>query len=336
MVIDNFPKLVLQARQFGLNLYEIIEPYLASNEGQIIGLIDTEYFHTLIEPDQAVMSRFEIIQTKPLLLDEIVKIIARRSLMAEKTYEVYYTYPAILEIAKSAEYYFPDGVSSDKAEDILAEISPWATANNIEIIDRLKMELGIELHMIDGRKESEIISTAENSNMRKPHPYSLYIDVGGGSAEISWFHHDKLLKTRSFDIGTIRVLFDQVPLSEWDSLKDWLIELKLEDQPFNCICSGGNVNKLTKLFGSRDKNTLSYSQLVEGHEFLEGYSVEDRIEKMGLRADRADVIVPAAIIFKKIMKWGKIHELQAPKIGLADGLVVDLFKKHTGKPTKFV
>jgi len=208
--------------------------------------------------------------------------------------------------------------------------------NNIEIIDRLKMELGIELHMIDGKKESEIISTAENSNMSKPHPYSLYIDVGGGSAEISWFHHDKLLKTRSFDIGTIRVLFDQVPLSEWDSLKDWLIELKLEDQPFNCICSGGNVNKLTKLFGSRDKNTLSYSQLVEGHEFLEGYSVEDRIEKMGLRADRADVIVPAAIIFKKIMKWGKIHNLFAPKIGLADGLVVDLFKKQTGKPTKFV
>lgn len=144
MVIDNFPKLVLQARQFELNLYEIIEPYLASPEGQIIALSDTEYFHTLIEPDQAVMSRFEVIQTKPLLLEEIVKIIARKALIIEKIYNVFYTYPAILEIAKSAEYYFPDGVSSDKAEDLLAEISPWAIANNINIIGKNEVLIYIE------------------------------------------------------------------------------------------------------------------------------------------------------------------------------------------------
>ncbi len=136
MVIDNFPKLVLQAKQYDLNLYEIIEPYLASSEGQIIGLADTEYFHTLIETDPAVMSRFEVVQTKSLLIDEIIKIIAREALAIERVYEIFYTYPAILEIAKSAEYYFPDGVSSDKAEDLLTEISPWAIANSVEIIGK--------------------------------------------------------------------------------------------------------------------------------------------------------------------------------------------------------
>ncbi len=136
LVIDNFPKLIIQAKQFNLNLYEILEPYLASNDDQIVALADTEYFHTLIEPDQALMSTFEIVLTKPLLLDEIVKIIARESLDAEKSYKILYTYPAILEIAKSAEYYFPDGVSSDKAKDLLLELSPWAVENDISIVNR--------------------------------------------------------------------------------------------------------------------------------------------------------------------------------------------------------
>jgi len=136
LVIDNLPKLILQAKQFDLKLYEILEPYLASQDDQIIALADTEYFHTLIETDQAMMSRFETVMTKPLLLNEIVQIVAREALLAEKKYEILYTYPAILEIAKSAEYYFPNGVSSDKAEDLLAELSPWAVAKNIEIVGR--------------------------------------------------------------------------------------------------------------------------------------------------------------------------------------------------------
>ncbi len=136
LVIDNFPKLILSAKQYELNLYEMIEPYLVSIDDQIIALADTEYFHTLIENDQALMSRFEVVQTKPLLLEEVVKIIAREALAAEKEYEITYTFPAILEIAKDAEYYFPDGVSGDKAKDLLSELSPWAVKNGFEIIDK--------------------------------------------------------------------------------------------------------------------------------------------------------------------------------------------------------
>jgi ATP-dependent Clp protease ATP-binding subunit ClpC len=136
MVIDSFPKLIIQAKQFGLNLYELIEPYITSSEDQIIALADTDYFHTLIEPDQAIMSRFEVVQTKALMQEEIAGIISREALLAEDTYDVFYTYPAVLEIAKSAEYYFPDGVSSDKARDLLAELSPWCLGKNIQMISK--------------------------------------------------------------------------------------------------------------------------------------------------------------------------------------------------------
>ncbi|MDA3893879.1 MAG: Ppx/GppA family phosphatase [Salinivirgaceae bacterium] len=206
-------------------------------------------------------------------------------------------------------------------------------SNSLEIIERVKRETGVDLIIIDGDKEAAIISKSENTNLRKVHDHSLYIDVGGGSTEISWFEHDVLKATRSFKIGTIRLLLDNVPHSDWDEMKHWIQDLRKEDLPINCICSGGNINKLTKLYGNREKNSLTYSQLVEGHEFLEGYPIEYRIETLGLRADRADVIVPAAIIFKKLMKWGNIHEIQAPKIGLADGLIAELYKQHKGRPS---
>jgi exopolyphosphatase/guanosine-5'-triphosphate,3'-diphosphate pyrophosphatase len=203
-------------------------------------------------------------------------------------------------------------------------------SNGADVAKRIEQSSGIKIHVISERLEAEIIGSAGNANLNKPHEYSLYIDLGGGSIELGWFKNDLLIANKSFPIGTIRLLLDKVPNSEWEKLKIWIQELNINDQPFNCICSGGNINKLTKLFGNLDKNTLTYSQLVEGHEILEGYSLEDRIKIMGLRADRADVIVEAAIIFKKLMKLGKINELQAPKIGLADGLVVELYKKHMG------
>lgn len=205
--------------------------------------------------------------------------------------------------------------------------------NGNEVLALVKEKTGIDLIAINGRQEAEIISNADNVNLSKIHKHSIYIDVGGGSTEITYFEEDKLISTKSFSIGTIKLLHDLIPLSEWDAMKNYIQELHDDEIPVNCICSGGNINKLTKLYGNRSKNTLSYSQLVEAHEYLEGYSLEDRIDKLGFRADRADVIIPAAIIFKKLMKWGNLHELQAPKIGLADGLIIELYKKHQGLET---
>lgn len=205
--------------------------------------------------------------------------------------------------------------------------------NGKQIIELVKQEKDIDLHIIDGIQEAHIICEADNINLEKIHDNSLYIDVGGGSTELSWFEGNKLIDCKSFGIGTIKLLYDKINRTQWDELKHWVQNLQLEGKNLNCICSGGNINKLTKLYGNKAKNTLTYAQLTDAHLYLEGYSTEDRIEKMGFRPDRADVIVPAAIIFKKIMKWGKIHDLQAPKIGLADGLIIELYKKHNQQST---
>lgn len=172
LVIDNLPRLILHAKQFDLNLVEIIEPYLASAEDQIIALADTEYFHVLIENNTALMSKFEIIMTKPLLTEEIIKIISREALQVEKKYELYFTYPAILEIARSAEYYFPDGVSSDKANDLLTEIAPWAIENNLETIEKKDVleyvgnKTGIPLSSISANEKDKLMNL-ENLLMKR-------------------------------------------------------------------------------------------------------------------------------------------------------------------------
>ncbi len=136
LAIDNLPHLILQAKHFNINLNEILAPYLSTVGGKIIALADSEFFHTLIEKDKSLMTQFEVITTRALSDIDIVKTISREVLVAEKKYQVYYTYPAVAEIAKSAEYYFPNGVTSDKAQDLLAEISPWANSQNLNIIDR--------------------------------------------------------------------------------------------------------------------------------------------------------------------------------------------------------
>lgn len=205
--------------------------------------------------------------------------------------------------------------------------------NRDEVIARVKQDAGVDLININGDLEATLISKSHNANVRKEHEHSLYIDVGGGSTEISLFKNDELLAMKSFKIGTIRLLLDNVSHAEWDEMKQWIQAIRKEDFPVSCICSGGNINKLTKLYGNVERNSLTFSQLVEGHEFLEGYPIEYRIEQLGLRSDRADVIVPAAIIFKKLMKWGNVTEIQAPKIGLADGLITELYKKHMNKPS---
>lgn len=209
-------------------------------------------------------------------------------------------------------------------------------SNAQQIVELVKKKTGFELMLIDGLKEAKIISASENSNVMKPHEHSLYIDVGGGSTELAWYKKEELIAAKSFNIGTIRFLLDQINNDTWNGLKDWMKNFNPDELEFNCICSGGNINKLTKLYGNRERNTLTYSQLADAHIYLEGYSVEDRMKELGFREDRADVIVPASIIFKKIMKWGKVQELQAPKIGLADGLIVDLYRKHKGQPTIIV
>jgi len=158
--------------------------------------------------------------------------------------------------------------------------------------------------------------------VNKNYSKTLYVDVGGGSTELSLLEGHTFITSNSFRIGTIRLLADAVEDDEWDAMHKWLNQFKADFGRMNIIGSGGNINKITKLYGHAYNNVVNADQLNFAYKQLKSIPLEERIDKMGLRPDRADVIVPAAKIFLKILKWTDLNVISAPKIGLADGLVL--------------
>jgi exopolyphosphatase / guanosine-5'-triphosphate,3'-diphosphate pyrophosphatase len=199
--------------------------------------------------------------------------------------------------------------------------------NGEEIIKQVKRECGLKIEIIPGKTEAELIfSNHVEEHLDKSKSY-LYIDVGGGSTEITLFHKNQLLFSQSFEIGTIRWLNQQVPKEKWNEFKDKMKEIANDHHPLIAIGSGGNINKIFKLFEKKDK-PLSYSRLRELYDEMKMHTVEERMEIWGLNPDRADVIVPAAKIFLGIMKAAAIDEIIVPQVGLADGIVHQLHEEH--------
>ncbi len=166
--------------------------------------------------------------------------------------------------------------------------------NRDKVILTIKNETGVNLKIIDGLQEAEIVSHANNIYSNKKHENTLYIDVGGGSTECSFYRKEKFVSSESFQIGTIKYMFDQVELIEWEKLKGWLQTVRDTNENVNCICSGGNISKLTSLFGNID-NTITRDQIKYAVGELEKHSYEERIEIYSLRPDRADVIIPETV-----------------------------------------
>jgi exopolyphosphatase / guanosine-5'-triphosphate,3'-diphosphate pyrophosphatase len=206
--------------------------------------------------------------------------------------------------------------------------------NSEDIIRKVKMETGIEIQVISGDEEASFIY--ENhiaENLAKDHSY-LYIDVGGGSTELTFFNAGKLVFKESFNIGTIRLLKNQVNEKLWDEMKDFL---KLGTRGINgivAIGSGGNINKVFSLSKRKEGKPLSLELLRDYHKELSSFSLEDRMKQYKLREDRADVILPAIQIYINVMRWADIEEIFVPKIGLADGLVHMLYDEVKSKKLK--
>ena len=156
----------------------------------------------------------------------------------------------------------------------------------------------------------------------------LYIDVGGGSTELTLFHKNEPVEERSFNIGTIRIMNNLVTKKRWAELKDWTRAQCLQYNEISAIGSGGNINKIFRLSGKKENSPLTYKKLIAISKSIRQYSFEERIYKLGLRPDRADVILPAAKIFSSVMRWGNIKQIYVPQIGLADGLVHILYQRY--------
>jgi len=207
--------------------------------------------------------------------------------------------------------------------------------NGIEIIKKVKDDTGIEIEIISGDAEASLIY--ENhvaENMDKEHSY-LYIDVGGGSTELTFFADGKLAFKRSFNIGTIRILKKQVDEFMWDEMRDFLKrETKGHERDMVAIGSGGNINKVFSISKRKEGKPLQLDLLKDYYRELSSFSVEERIRIYKLREDRADVIVPALSIYVNVMRWADIQEIYVPKIGLADGLIQHLYAEVKSQKSK--
>jgi exopolyphosphatase/guanosine-5'-triphosphate,3'-diphosphate pyrophosphatase len=198
--------------------------------------------------------------------------------------------------------------------------------NRQEVIDIVKKETGLNIEIIDGIEEANLVCAPHNFTNIDKDRLLMFVDVGGGSTEISFNLNDTIIDSNSFQIGTIRMLKDKVTNSEWDKLKDWLKNYNKYPTPIICIGSGGNINKIAKLYGDRNDSYVPLDILQKAYQHLSSFTLKERIEDLGLRPDRADVIVPAAKIYIKVLQWANIDKIYVPKIGLSDGIVYNLYE----------
>ena len=199
--------------------------------------------------------------------------------------------------------------------------------NGQEIIKQIRRECGLRIDIISGKTEADLIfSNHVEEHLDKSKSY-LYIDVGGGSTEVTLFHKEQCVFSQSFDIGTIRWLKGQVTKEKWYAFKDKIRELVNGHRSLIAIGSGGNINKIFKMLDRKDK-PVPFEKLKELYDELKIHTVEERMELWQLNPDRADVIVPAAKIFLSIMKVAQIGEIIVPQIGLADGIIHQLHEEY--------
>ncbi|MCK5391776.1 MAG: exopolyphosphatase [Deltaproteobacteria bacterium] len=200
--------------------------------------------------------------------------------------------------------------------------------NSGEIVNAIKSESGIDLEIIDGKREAEIIYSNHVAEKLGKKGNYLYIDVGGGSTELTLISGAAIVNSHSFKLGTVRLLTEKVPKTEWQRMKDWLKESTSEYPSLKGIGTGGNINKILKMSLKEEGDSLTYKNIKKVYDQVNSYSFEDRISKLNLRPDRADVIIPATKIFLKVIKWTDIQELYVPSIGLSDGIIHVLYERQ--------
>lgn len=216
------------------------------------------------------------------------------------------------------------------ARDVLAVATSAMreAENGGEVTEAVRRRVGITVEIIDGKREAEIIYANHIEQRLDPSTSYLYIDVGGGSTEITVIQGVTPLASRSFKIGTVRMLHGGVEPGEWKELKAWLKESTGGKRQFVGIGSGGNINKMFKLARIKEGKPLVYKRLRGIQRFLNSYSLEERITTLGMRPDRADVIIPAGEIYLSVMKWGKIKRMFVPQVGVSDGIIHILYERH--------
>lgn len=208
--------------------------------------------------------------------------------------------------------------------------------NGNELVASIKNKSGIEIEIIDGKKEAAIIASTDLHQLIEKDKTYLYIDVGGGSTEFTIFNSGKVLASRSYKIGTVRLLNEMITEEIWKDIEKWIKKKTKDFKKVEIIGSGGNINKLFKMSGRKPGEPLSYIFLNAQYQFLKEMSYEDRISELGLNPDRADVIIPATRIYLNASKWSGAKKIHVPKIGLSDGIIKLLYSFEMDKELAFI
>ena len=197
--------------------------------------------------------------------------------------------------------------------------------NGKEVVEIIKKKADVKIEIIDGKKEAAIIASTDLHYLLKTEHNYLYVDVGGGSTEFSLFSEGKMIISKSFKVGTVRLLNNMVGEIVWHEIEKWIKQNTEEFDNVTLIGSGGNINKLFKMSGKQNEKPLSYIYLNAQYTNLNALSYEQRISDLGLNPDRADVIIPALRIYLNAMKWSGARNIYVPKIGLADGIIKAMY-----------
>lgn len=203
--------------------------------------------------------------------------------------------------------------------------------NGEEVVMAIRDQANVDLEIINGQKEGQIIYGNHTEQDIDKNKNYLYIDVGGGSTELSLFSMGGLWASRSFNIGTIRMLDNKDTEESWNDMKNFLRENTKQFKSITGIGTGGNINKLYRLSEEKNNLPLTFGKLKSLYNYLNSFSLKDRINVLGLNHDRADVIIPACEIYLTVMKCANIKNIHVPTVGLVDGIIQSLVEKNFPK-----
>jgi exopolyphosphatase / guanosine-5'-triphosphate,3'-diphosphate pyrophosphatase len=199
--------------------------------------------------------------------------------------------------------------------------------NGQDLVQQIENEYGLTINIIDGIREAELINRAISSYLGDE--TYLHIDVGGGSTELNLYVHGKKIRTRSFKIGSVRVLEKNTPLVAWSHMEHWVTEnVKKDYGKVIAVGTGGNISKIFELAKLKPGKAMSMKKVKEIRKLVESYSLQDRIYHLQMNPDRADVIIPASDIYIKVMEWAKSSSIIVPDVGLKDGIMLHLYDRN--------
>ena len=200
--------------------------------------------------------------------------------------------------------------------------------NGQQIVSKLKAATGIDIQIIDGTDEAAIIASTDLKQLISDNKVFLYVDVGGGSTEFTVFANGKNIVSHSFKLGTVRIINGMVEDVTWQQAKNWVTQHTKAYSKINVIGSGGNINSIYRFSENKIGQPLSYLFMLSFYEKVKQYDYNQRVFELKMNPDRADVIIPATRIYLSAMKWAKAKNMYVPKIGLADGIVKQLYNER--------